>query len=64
MKKAVATVIAALMIITVALPLTIDAGGTPNAIFDTPECNAWSHNIGSWGLAYECLYSIVFPEWW
>lgn len=47
----------ALAMIVVALLLAV----APQSIsaFDTPECNAWARNPGSWGLAYECLYSIV-----
>ncbi len=61
MKKLVVTLLAVLAILTVALPPTVGAGGTA---FDTPECDAWSHNPGSVGLAYECLYSITFSQWW
>lgn len=44
----------------VVVALLIAVAPQTNGAFDTPECNAWARNPGSWGLAYECLYSIVY----
>ena len=52
MRKSLSTALTVLALLFVFSPES-------KSSFDTAECNAWARNPGSWGLAYECLYSIV-----